>query len=374
MRVVIVNCFDTYEDRIDLLHDFFIDYGHDVTVIQSDFRHFKKVKRSESKQDFIFVESKPYYKNMSMARMTSHYQYAKKAFQIVEKLQPDLLYVIIPPNSLAKFAAEYKRKHNNVKLIFDLIDLWPETMPIGKIKTMPPFNLWRLMRDQSINYADYVITECNLYQEVLKKQLRDIKVKTVYLAKSEIHIDSDPVISNDGINLCYLGSINNIIDIPKIKKLVKSVNNIKPVNLHIIGDGETKDFFIDEIESIGVNVEYHGKIYDPLKKQEIFDKCNFGLNIMKETVCVGLTMKSIDYFQSALPIINSIQADTAQIVDKYNVGINLIDVNIEDIAAKITGLDLEDLLAMRRNSYKLFSSLFSVNAFNEKLLEIVKEL
>lgn len=374
MKVVIVNCFDTYEDRIDLLHDFFINKNHDVTVIQSDFRHFKKVKRTEKKKDFIFVGSKPYYKNISVTRMISHYDYAKKAFQFVEDMQPDLLYVMVPPNSLAKFAADYKRKHSNVKLIFDLIDLWPETMPIGKIKILPPFNFWKSMRDKNLKFADYVITECDLYKEVLKKQLKGIKAETVYLAQREVNINSHPVCSNNKIHLCYLGSINNIIDIPKIKMLVKSINEIKPVTLHIIGDGESKNVLIDEIKSTGATVEYHGKIYNPQKKQDIFDKCQFGLNIMKDTVCIGLTMKSIDYFQAGLPIINSIEADTAEIVNKYKIGINVTDENTEDVATKVANFDIEELLIMEENTYKLFSNLFSVEAFNKKLQNIIEKL
>ncbi|GCD09734.1 hypothetical protein [Clostridium tagluense] len=374
MKVVMVNCFDTYEDRIDLIHDFFIDKGHDVTVIQSDFRHFKKVKRTESKQNFIFIESKPYYKNMSVARMTSHYNYAKKAFQSVEDLRPDLLYVMVPPNSLAKFAAKYKRRHSNVKLIFDLIDLWPETMPVGKVEAFPPFCFWRAMRNSALKYAECVITECDLYREVLKKHLKGIKAETVYLAKREVNTNSHPVFNNDEIHLCYLGSINNIIDISKIKRFVKSINEVKPVTFHIIGDGESKDILINEIKSTGAIVEYYGKLYDPQKKQEIFDKCQFGLNIMKDNVCVGLTMKSIDYFQHGLPILNNIQADTTQMVDKYNIGINVTDENIEDVVAKVAKANMKELLVMKENIKKMFVSIFSLDAFNKKLQDILKEL
>ena len=61
------------------------------------------------------------------------------------------------------------------------------------------------------------------------------------------------------------------------------------------------------------------------KKKQIFDKCHFGLNIMKDTVCVGLTAKSIDYFQAGLPILNSIQIDTKDIVNKNLFGFNVTD-------------------------------------------------
>jgi glycosyltransferase involved in cell wall biosynthesis len=374
MKVVLVNCFDTYEDRIDLIHDFFINRGNDVTVIQSNFRHFKKEHRTENKQDFIFVESKPYYKNMSIDRLTSHYSFAKDAFKIVDKINPDLLYVFVPPNSLAKFANDYKRKNKNVKLIFDLIDLWPETMPVGKVKNYPPFTFWRRMRDSNLKYANLVITECNLYQSILEDVLKGIKTETVYLAKRDLKVISLPEIKIDEVQLCYLGSINNIIDISKIKAIIKSINEIKPTILHIIGDGESKDVLINEIKETGAKVEYHGRIYDPQKKQEIFDRCHFGLNIMKNTVCVGLTMKSIDYFQHGLPIINNIQADTTNIVEQYGIGVNVTNTNIEEIANKVSNARVDEYLEMRKNAKKAFNDLFSQIAFEESLNQLIKEL
>jgi glycosyltransferase involved in cell wall biosynthesis len=371
MKVVIVNCFDTYEQRIDMLYEYFISKGNEVTVIESDFRHFQKTKRTDSKTDFIFVESQPYYKNMSVDRLTSHYKFSKNAFKIVEDLQPDFLYVTLPPNSLAKFAAKYKKSHPNVQLYFDLIDLWPETMPVGKIKNLPPFTFWRQLRDKYLKYADFVITECNLYQSVLKNQLKGINTETVYLAKPEERLDSEPSMEMDKIHLCYLGSINNIIDISLITKLVNELNKDKPVVFHIIGDGENRNLLIEEVKRTGTTVEYYGKVYDTYEKKRIFDQCHFGLNVMKETVCVGLTMKSIDYFQAGLPILNTIQADTAQIVEDYKIGINVSNENLNDVASRVKNTDLDELLTMRKNTHKVFDSLFSLNAFKKKMDEVM---
>lgn len=374
MKAVIVNCFDTYEDRVDLVHEFFKEQGYDVTVIQSDFRHFKKVHREEPKEDFIFVKSNPYYKNLSVSRLSSHYKYAGDAFKIVEELKPDLLYTFVPPNSLAKFAASYKQRHKEVKLILDLIDLWPETMPIGKAKKFPPFTFWGAMRDKSLKYADLVITECDLYQSVLGDALKGVKTETVYLAKREIDVVSNPQLRDDEIHLAYLGSINNIIDIPKIKEIIETITINKPVTLHIIGDGESKKELIDAAKAGGATVEYHGKIYDPQEKQDIFDICHFGLNIMKDSVCVGLTMKSIDYFQHGLPIINNIPADTAEIVEKYGVGLNVkenISVDLIKNNENFNGL----LMELRRNNCgELFIERFSMDSFKAKLRKSVNDI
>lgn len=371
MKIVIVNCFDTYEDRIDLIHDFFKKNGHDVTVIQSNYKHFDKSYRRDSKKNFIFIKTKPYYKNISIARLISHYCYAKKAFKQVEQIKPDLLYVTIPPNSLAKFATEYKRKYSSVKLVFDIIDLWPETMPVGKIKKWPPFTFWRSMRDDGLKYADLIITECDLYQTIL----RDVsKLNTIYLAKKQIETISHYKFNANEFHLCYLGSINNIIDIKTIKKLIQITNKVKPTILHIIGDGESKSLFINEIKSTGAIVHYYGKVYDSQVKQDIFDKCHFAINIMKPNVCVGLTMKSIDYFQYNIPILNNIIADTNQIIEKYKVGFNITTENLEDVARKVTKIEREELIEMRVHTKKVFIELFSAKAFEKKMDIVINKL
>lgn len=373
MKVTIVNCFDTYEHRVDLLHKYFKDNGHDVSVIQSDFRHFQKIKRTDKKEDFIFIDTLPYYKNMSIDRMKSHYNFSKKAFKKVEEIKPDLLYVLIPANSLAKFAGEYKKRNKSVRLYFDLIDLWPETMPIGKVKALPPFTFWKILRDKYLSSADYVITECDLYQDVLKEILKETKTKTIYLARENKKISSNPILENDKVNLCYLGSINNIIDIQAIKEVIREINILKPVILHIIGDGESKEELINEVKSVGAIVEYHGKIYDSEKKQEIFDKCHFGINMMKESVCVGLTMKSIDYFEAGLPILNNIKGDTTQIVKKYNIGFNIYNETLKESIAKVAQLNKNEILEMKSNTRGVFEKIFTIEKFDEGISEIIKD-
>ncbi len=372
MKVVIVNCFDTYEDRVDLIKSFFIRSGHDVKVIQSNFRHFKKEYREDLKKDFYFIKTKPYYKNLSGARLYSHYYFATNAFKRVDHLKPDLLYVLLPPNSLAKLAANYKKKNKQVKLVFDLIDLWPETMPVGKVENIPPFTFWKSLRNKNLKYADQVITECDLYQSVLKEALTKVHANTVYLAKDELKTDQEPNLAMDQINLCYLGSINNIIDISRIKKLVEETHRIKDTTLHIIGDGENRDTLISEIEITGAKVKYYGKVYDTNEKQKIFNRCHFGLNIMKESVCVGLTMKSIDYFQAGLPILNTIKSDTYNIVKNYNIGFNITDKNIHKIVKSIDDMEMSEFLQMRANTKQVFYNLFSVNAFNKQMKKIFK--
>ena len=81
-------------------------------------------------------------------------------------MNPDLIHCLIPCNSLTKEMAIYKKNHD-CTLIFDVIDLWPETMPISKFKDKFPFTLWRNLRDDYLQYGDKVFVECDLYKDVL---------------------------------------------------------------------------------------------------------------------------------------------------------------------------------------------------------------
>ena len=61
--------------------------------------------------------------------MKSHVILSKNIYEQISKEKVDLLWILVPPNSFVKDAAKYKKNHPKVKIIFDLIDMWPETMP-----------------------------------------------------------------------------------------------------------------------------------------------------------------------------------------------------------------------------------------------------
>lgn len=374
MKITIINCFDTYEDRVDMIYELMSSDGHQVNVIQSNFKHNKKARRHDQKPGFEFIDTMTYRRNLSVRRLTSHYLFAKKAILLAKESKPDLIYALIPPNSLMKFSARLKRKQPEIKFVFDIIDLWPETLPTGSLKKLPPFDIWRNLRDHNLHAADYLVTECDLYREVLGDRINDIPGSTLYLAKRFTDLISNPNLSRSEIQLGYLGSINNIINIDKIKSIVAAVQRHRPVRVHIVGTGESKDLLISELEKTGAKAIDYGEIFDASQKQQIFDQCHFGINIMKESVCVGLTMKSIDYFQIGLPILNSIQSDTARLVEKYNVGYNLTGIQDDELAQKIIGLSIEDLLKMREAARQVYLTYFSQEMFNRKLRAILREL
>ena len=365
-KVCIINAFDTYEHRADLLHACFAQLGAEVVVYTSDFSHFEKCQRSGHKPEFRYFHAIPYMKNMSINRMKSHAKLAEDIFAAVEEETFNLLWVMLPPNSFAKEAAKYKSRHQAVKLIFDLIDLWPETMPISRFKSFPPFTHWKNLRNKNIICADRIVTECHLYHQKLPNSVRD-SLCTIYLARTEKEYISKPTLSSKRIVLCYLGSINNIIDISGIANLICNIKKYKDVVIHIVGDGEKRDEFISSFKSAGAEVLYHGKIYDKMEKQKIFDVCHYGLNFMKKSVFVGLTMKSMDYFEAGLPILNNIYGDTWDFIEKNCLGYNISSITDYE---KISKYDVSFRFAVRN----FYEKMFGVEEFDNKVKTLVAGL
>lgn len=321
MKVAIVNCFDTFMDREASLRRFFMERGDDVTAIVSDFLHVEKKTRTSAPEGYTLVHAKPYQKNLSVKRMASHACYAKTVTHTLEEGDWDLIWVIAPPNSLIAQCGKYRQHHPETKLVIDINDLWPESFPIEKIKWLPPFAVWRGLRNRYLPYADAIVTECGLFQTRLS--LPDDRCTTIYLCKQEKQTEC-PVraLNSNEISLCYLGSINHIIDIQAISEIIQSISQVSPVTLHVIGDGENREQLLSCAETAGAKVVYHGVVYDEAEKLRIFSQCHFGLNVMRSSVCVGLTMKSMDYFAAGLPLINNIAGDTWDLIEQCGFGLN----------------------------------------------------
>lgn len=361
MKVIIVTCFESNEERVSFVLEACKKRKYNTKVITTDFSHIKKQKRTSIPKNYIAIETKPYNKNLSIKRIKSHIQFSKDAFKIVEQENPDLIWLMAPANSLIKEAKKYKEKYPTTKLVVDIIDMWPESLPLGINSSIFPLNIWRNIRKNNINCADKLVTECDFYHNILKKEY-DKDITTIHWARESKIIKTKKSLPKDKLSLCYIGSINNIIGTRLVTDIVEKCD--MPIVLQVIGEGENRYNFIN-LNSRVCEVIYHGAIRDEKKKNEIFSKCHAGLNIYKNNLYIGLTVKSIDYFEHGLPIINNIKGDTWSMIEKYGVGVNIKEN--ESIHGK-------ELIKMRNNDkkvYDLFNNNFTKEVFVKKCCEVI---
>lgn len=327
---VLISCFNWYDNRLKYIENYLNKRDFRVSIFMSDFNHLHKKyiqELSSVKGRVRYVHVPKYKRNISLRRLYSHWSFTQNVRDFVEESPPDFVYCLVPPNSLVRELTILKHRIG-FKLVFDVIDIWPESYTSMKLF---PFSVWRNLRDLYIDKADCVVLECEYYADLLGERVAADKMKVFRLVKSPLHIANNSVDESDFLNLCYLGSINRLIDIDRICTIVSIMKKIKPIQVKIIGDGENKDRFIDALEKENVTVRYFGKVFDAEEKCNIFKDCHFGINIYKPCVSIGLTMKSVDYFQMGIPIINSIHGDTEMLVNKYGVGINIWDISESSI-------------------------------------------
>lgn len=361
-----------YEKRLRPIAEILLKSGYKITIITSDYekRPEKPVFRTYKECMYIKV---PYYnKNFSLTRIWSHLYFGKCVNRFIKKNKPDFIYALLPPNNYAKYCLKYKEKNQKVIYFIDIFDLWPESMPLGILNRTPPAWIWSKMRNDSIKAADHVFLECELYKEKLRNVLKEREVSILHLFKEQTCEEKKLIHSyikrqkeeqkDNLVRIAYLGSINNIIDIDGICRVIKTISIQKKVYIYIIGGGEGKAFFLSALSEIDCEVFDYGEIYDEIEKIKILLVCDYGFNMMKQGVSVGLSMKSIDYFSYGLPIINNIKGDTWRLVNIYGVGVN-IDAEFKELPT-----------INHEKVYECFQMFFTQKAFEKKAKIIMDKL
>lgn len=339
----------------------YVKKGYDAIYVTSDFDHMTKKRYNfDEYKNSMQLHVISYKKNLSISRILSHLMFSYKTFYMLLACKPEVVYVEVPNNSLVKSSAKYK-KINNAEIIVDVFDMWPESMPV-KTKNMivnRGFDIWRNFRNKNLKFADQIWIECDYYRELLSAQKINLPMETKYLTLENAETSIETKVSEDEIDLCYLGSINNIIDISLIEKIVSELAKNKRTRIHIIGDGERKAEFLEILKQNSIEIIDHGKVYEIDKLQEIFNQCWFGVNVLREDLAIGITMKSISYFRGGLPIINTVQGDTSRFVEECNIGINVDRHDVKSCVSRILNLTIDDLACMKNNTRNLFEQKFA---------------
>lgn len=334
-NAVLISCFNWYESRLKPIKELLIERGYNVSVLIADFDHIKKNRISNRYIECTYINVPKYRRNLSFKRIRSHWMFCKKCKGIIEKQKPDLIYCMVPPNKIADYCADYKKRNSNTKLIIDIIDLWPESLPLGKLKEILSVTGWKRWRDDALYIADYTFTECDFYHNELNQVINPSKITTLYLYKEQYEKEKKLVREIIGtkktdeiIRFAYLGSMNHIIDIDGICRVIQLfIDSGKTCELHAIGDGEGRKNFENAVNDTGCRTYFYGIIFNEIEKIKILAPCDYAFNMMKKDVRVGLTIKSIDYLSYGLPLINNISGDTWKLINDYNLGIN-VDGNL----------------------------------------------
>lgn len=376
----------------------FVQRGYEVETITTSFQHFKKIPRDQKlilEQGYpfkiTFIETPPYKKNVDPKRVLSNVRAARnlKIYLKQHIKEYDAVYVSIPANNIAAVVTEIC-KANQVPCVVDIEDLWPEAMSmIVKNKTLRDiiFHSFTVDAEKAYANADGVIGTSEDYTaRAFKRQQRVIPKDTVY-------VGCDLSVFDEGVRqykteiekpdeefwITYAGSISTSYD---IRTLVLAAEELlkkgeKDIRIQILGTGSVKDELETLVKDRNItNVKFWGFTPYP-KMAAVLDASDVVINSFVKGAPQSIVNKVGDYLASGHPMINTLENPVfCDLINKYQVGINIEPENVEALADVILKLkkDAEGMAMMGANARHLAETEFDRGTSYERIVNMVASL
>lgn len=333
-KILIVSLFgDPLSDNNSRLNNIYDYIEAKKLIITADFGHGQKAYRNgENYRNVKYIHVPPYTKNLGFKRIYSHICFAYYLWKYLRKMvdKPDVIYCAMPTSSAAVVCSWFCKKHN-VTFVIDVVDLWPDSlMPISKWFKVFRFILypWKCLTIIAYKNADIILGESVHYVNVARKYNSSVPAYPIYLGIDcdnieKLKVKSEISLQKNGheIWICYGGSLGNSYDFDVLLEAVEKLNRYYDYKLLFVGGGENQLYIEKKIEKLKLNAIITGVLsyQDYLK---YLSYCDIGINIFKKDTFVIHSYKFNDYVASGLFILNSLEGETAEMIEQYHVGLN----------------------------------------------------
>lgn len=329
-----------------------------VDLITSTFQHWEKKQRNidaisnmATKYNIELAYEPGYKKNVDIRRVFSHRIAAKNIIKILQKKEYDLIYCIIPDNSVAASVGKYS-KRNGIKCIVDVEDLWPEVMemvsplPDGINKLL--FSFFRREARRAYKCADAFVGTSNEYRDVpqVKYGVQGKPAITVYVGCDLEDFDSGVAEFSKSIDkkdnefwVTYAGNLGSSYDVATLIRAAQELYSKCPkIKIKILGGGPLEAEFKDISREKPCNVEFVG--YTPYRKMAAYlVKSDVLVNSFVKKAPQSIVTKIGDYLAAGKPMINTLSSPEFKkkvMTDKF--GVNVVAENIELLVNAIIDL------------------------------------
>ena len=329
MNVWIVNPYDNLPcegyrpQRFWLMAGAFAAAGFSVTLWTSSFSHANKAPRVFKTPPvgdgftLRLVPAPGYRRNISLRRILDHRRLAKNWREMAEASpRPDLVIVSSPPLSLTAAVREFCAA-KKIPYIVDVMDAWPETFE----RVLPRwllhlFGFYSLARRNYLGAAK-VTAVADRYVELVRSYGYAGEVRKFYHG---IELEGSTGINRLGngvLRLVYIGNISRSYD---LRTVIEAVGGSDGVELAIAGDGPDRGR-LQKLAAGFENIRFTGYLAGEEMKK-LLAEADAGVVPMWSDSCVGVPYKLADYAAAALPVLNSLEGETAALVDRYTAGFN----------------------------------------------------
>jgi len=385
--------------RVGILSQMLAKKGHEVVWWTTTFDHQKKeylfnenteIRVNENLKMYYLHSKTSYKKNISFDRIINHNEVAK-SFRAVSSNSdlPDIMFCSFPTIDLSYSSVKFGVE-NNIPVIVDVRDLWPEIFLNPFPKLLKPFI--RIALSFYFKKTKYIFKNSYGITGVSKKYLefgldygkraRSGKEqvfplgydsegkKTIYLKEGEFDYLNINLLK---INIWFVGTFGRTYDLLPVINVAKRIEKTHPhVNFIFTGDGEKMSLWKKEALNTN-NIIFTGWI----GKKELHYvslNSNIGLMAYSKGAPQGLPNKVFEYMASGLPILSSLQSETKVLLEKEKIGETYMASDSNDLFLKLNKLisDLNLLKEMSARSKKVFETKFDSSIVYESLIKFLE--
>lgn len=331
MTVWIVNPFDNLPSegcraqRYFLMARAFARSGAHVRLWSSDFSHARKAPRTldgAAERDgvaFTLIPTRPYAKNVSLARLRSHRALARTFTRLARARltheTPDLVIASAPPLALATAAQEIARQVR-ARFVCDIQDAWPETF--YRLLPRPLTFLGALLFGPLHRTARRLYRTADRVTGVSKRYATLSGRDDFFLAYHGIEGDCTPHARTTKTRLVYIGNLGEgyVLE-PILSALTKRPN----LTLDIAGLGPRLAPLRQKVTSLGLTarVTFHGYLGDAALRT-LLAASDVGLVPMRDDSFVGLPYKICDYLLAGLSVLSSLHGEAGNLLRETGFG------------------------------------------------------
>lgn len=400
MKVWIINPYATLptepwrEDRHGVLANYLDANNHEVVIWTANFVHRSKLYRAEKWETIKFgnnihysiVPSTSYKKHISLDRILFEKNFSENFLKLSTNFsKPDVLILTEPSLFFQSNILEYL-KTTNIKLIIDIIDLWPELFNIilpEKIRFLGKFIFKKFYtkRNKLIQKADGIVAVSENYLEILPCDFNKPRA-VVYWGndtKGVFKLSSDTLFAKKKKNeyrVIYAGTIGSNYDLNTVLETANVLKKLDTdISFIIAGDGPLKEWLMEKIASDNLfNVKYVGSL-NSTELAELFYSSNLGLCSYVRASTVSMPIKIYDYLNYNIPILNSLSGDIKQLVDNKKIGLNYESENIKSLVDAIVILkNNTELQKSIKSNIKEVSDMFSYEKQYSKYVNFIEKI
>jgi len=334
--------------RMGMLANYLIEQGHEVVWWASDFDHFQRKHRFDKDQvinlkdccQLVLMNSMGYSKSVSVRRLLDHCLIAKKFKKMASFFAPpDLILCSMPTIELAREAIRYGRL-NNVPVVLDLRDLWPDIFLRSFSKGLRPICkkiMWPYYRQlkQAIRSATAVT---GITQQVIDWGLKLSGRKTCkndqpfYLACKKYQYQESKETrdfwARYGVGpgfhkkvICFIGSMSRQFDFDTIINVARKLKNVTDYYFVMCGNGEFLEGLRKKTTDCS-NIVFPGRL-DGAQIQYLLNYSYIGLAPYQPTIdfLMSLPNKIGEYFSAGLPVVAGIDGVIGNVLQQNRCGV-----------------------------------------------------